>query len=130
MLGLKPGNKLLAEIPINKSKWTLSASLSAFRVPDILCPTLNSPSKRQGCILYIYVSYNLMAKIIKQESRNVTETAAKSRTLMKKVDIILLRIKHQIPYEHSPERRGQGASGLAFLVVSCYPLLCFFLSQI
>lgn len=48
MLGLKPGNKLLAEMPISISKWTLSASLSAFRVPDILCPTLNSPMQETG----------------------------------------------------------------------------------
>lgn len=126
MLGLKPGNKVLAETPISISKWTLSAGLSAFRVPDILCPALNSPSMRQGCILYIYISYNLMPKIMEQESRNVRETAAKSTTLLKKVDIILLRIKHQIPHEHSPERLGQGALGLGFLVVSCYPRLRFF----
>lgn len=69
-----------------------------------------------------------MPQIMKQESRHVKETAAKSTTLMKKVDMILLRIKQQIPHEHSPERLGQSASGLAFLVVSCY-LLLGFLSQ-
>lgn len=67
-----------------------------------------------------------MPQIMKQESRHVKETAAKSTTLMKKVDMMLLRIKQQIPHEHSPERLGQSALGLAFLVVSYYLLLGFY----
>lgn len=41
MLGLKPSNKLLIEVPINMAKRTLQGSLTS--TWHILSPSLNSP---------------------------------------------------------------------------------------
>lgn len=78
-----------------------------------------------ACIIYIYVSYNSVPKIMKpKKSKNVKETASKRETLVKRVDITLLKIKYQISHEHSSEWLGQSSLGLSLLVV-CGCTVCF-----